>query len=254
MAQGVKEITLLGQNVNSYFWNENGGIPFAGLLKMLNALNGLLRIRFTTSHPKDLSDDLIDCFQELEYLCPHIHLPLQAGADEILKKMNRGYTSEYYLELIEKLRSARSDIAITSDIMVGFPGESDVDFKKTLDLIKKIEFDNIFSFKYSDRVGTLAAKMGNKINEGEKSIRLSMIQALQKEITLKKNKRLEGINVEVLIEGNSKRGQQFTGRTGTNKIVNFFCKTDQQIQPLVQVQIDRAHINSLHGVLFRLTE
>jgi tRNA-2-methylthio-N6-dimethylallyladenosine synthase len=248
VTQGVKEVTLLGQNVNSYVWVENGGIPFAGLLKMLNKLDGLVRIRFTTSHPKDLSDDLINCFQELEHLCPHIHLPLQAGSDRVLKMMNRGYTSEKYLELIGKLRLKRPDMAITSDIIVGFPGESNRDFKKTLDLIQKIEFDSLFSFKYSDRKGTPAAKMENKVDEDEKSMRLSMLQALQKNITLQKNKRLEGANVEVLVEGNSKKGQQFSGRTVTNKIVNFNCKTDP-IHQLVHVRIDHAHANSLHGVV-----
>ncbi len=247
---GVKEITLLGQNVNSYFWAEDGGIRFSDLLQRLNALDGLLRIRFTTSHPKDLSDELIRCFQDLEYLCPHIHLPFQAGANRILKMMNRGYTRERYMELIKKLRAERSDIAITSDVMVGFPGESEEDFKKTLDLMQKIEFDNTFSFKYSDRKGTAAEKLECKIDEEQKAFRLMTLQKLQKKITLKKNKHLEGAVVEVLVEGKSKKGEQLTGRTGTNKIVNFNCENNI-IGKLVEVKIDNAFANSLQGTFIR---
>ncbi|MBN1851027.1 MAG: tRNA (N6-isopentenyl adenosine(37)-C2)-methylthiotransferase MiaB [Deltaproteobacteria bacterium] len=244
--QGVKEITLLGQNVNSYVWRDNGEIKFSDLLRLLNNVPNLVRIRFTTSHPKDLSNDLIRCFNEFDRLCPHIHLPFQAGSNKILKMMNRGYTREQYIDIIQRLRSARPDIAITSDVMVGFPGESDEDFKKTLDLIQKIEFDNLFSFIYSDRKGTVAEKMPGKISESDKITRLSILQNLQKEITLKKNRMLVGIDTQVLVEGYSKKGKQFTGRTRTNKIVNFLHENDI-IGRLVQVKIDVAYINSLYG-------
>jgi tRNA-2-methylthio-N6-dimethylallyladenosine synthase len=248
ISQGVKEITLLGQNVNSYNWGEKQVIEFPLLLRRLSKLNGLKRLRFTTSHPKDLSDDLIRCFGELDNLCPHIHLPLQAGSNRILELMNRGYTRENYLELIDKLREARPDIAITSDVMVGFPEESDQDFKDTLDLLKKIEFDNIFSFKYSDRKGTVAEQMKGKINEDIKSSRLTLLQELQKDITLKRNKRLEGMKMEILVEGVSKKGGQLTGRTGTNKIVNLISD-NRLIGELAKVKIKRGFVNSLWGSL-----
>ena len=248
VSQGIKDITLLGQNVNSYYWKENGGIRFSLLLRSLNRLDGLLRIRFTTSHPKDLSEDLIKCFSELESLCPHIHLPFQAGSNRILKRMNRGYTREKYMDLIDRLRAIRSDIAITSDVMVGFPGETEEDFQKTLDLIQKIEFDNLFSFKYSDRKGTLAEKYKEKINEDEKSSRLIILQNIQKEITLKNNKKFEGLSTKVLVEGASKRGGQATGRTETNKVVNFTCNNNM-IGSLVKVKIKRAFTNSFQGIL-----
>ena len=248
ISQGVQEITLLGQNVNSYhFWDKKElGFPF--LLKRLSMLDGLARIRFTTSHPKDLSDELIHCFGELDNLCPHIHLPFQAGSDKILKLMKRGYTQKRYKERIRKLRQVRPDIAITSDVMVGFPQESEEDFQMTLDLIKEIEFDNLFSFKYSDRKGTLAERMVGKVDEKLKSSRLSILQQLQKDITLKKNKMLEGAEVEILVEGNSKKGGQLTGRTDTNKIVNLSCNF-KIINNLVKVKIKHSFTNSLWGEL-----
>ncbi len=248
ISQGVKEVTLLGQNVNSYVWGTEDLFNFPSLLKKLSKLRGLARIRFTTSHPKDLSDDLIACFGELENLCPHIHLPLQAGSNKILDLMNRGYKREKYIELVQKLRQIRPDIAITSDVMVGFPKESHEDFQLTLDLISEIEFDSLYSFKYSDRKGTLAERMVGKISEGEKSSRLSQLQQLQKAITLKKNKRLEGHEVEILVEGESKKGGQLTGRTTTNKIVNF-SNNNSTLGNLVKVRIKRAFVNSLLGYL-----
>ena len=248
IAEGVKEITLLGQNVNSYRWNEGKNVDFVYLLKKLNKLEGLLRLRFTTSHPKDLSDGLIKCFADLDKLCPHIHLPFQAGSNQVLKHMKRGYTREEYMERIAKLRKVRPDIAITSDVMVGFPGESREDFEMTLDLIKRVQFDGLFSFKYSDRKGTLAEKMDRKVGENEKGSRLSMLQVLQKQITLKKNKDLEGKRMDVLIEGYSKREGQLKGRTVTNKIVNLTCNTNK-IGSLLNVFIKYGFLNSLQGEL-----
>lgn len=246
ISQGIKEITLLGQNVNSYVWGEEDAVGFPWLLRELAKFPGLKRIRFTTSHPKDLSDDLIHCFGALDNLCPHIHLPFQAGSNKILRLMNRGYRREDYMDLVQKLRNVRPDIAITSDVMVGFPQESLEDFELTLDLIRKVEFDSLYSFKYSDRKGTLAETMQGKIPEPEKSSRLSVLQQLQKGITLKKNKQLEGIEVEVLVEGQSKKGGQLTGRTDTNKVVNFI-NDNNIIGTLVGVTIKVAFANSLWG-------
>lgn len=246
LEQGVKEITLLGQNVNSYRYGDEAGFDFPRLLKRLNRLGGLERIRFTTSHPKDLSDDLIRCFQELDHLCPHIHLPFQAGSNRILTAMRRGYNREGYLALIERLRSARPGIAVTSDVMVGFPGESEADFEMTLDLIRAVRFDNLFSFKYSDRKGTLAERMEGKVPEHVKSSRLAILQDLQKGITLQKNRELVGNVREVLVEGRSKKGAQLTGRTDTFKVVNFRGEMSY-LGDLVHVKIKRVFANSLLG-------
>jgi tRNA-2-methylthio-N6-dimethylallyladenosine synthase len=243
--QGVKEITLLGQNVNSYV-HEKTRFPL--LLKAMDEIKDLYRIRFTTSHPKDLSPELIQCFAHLKKLCPHIHLPFQAGSNRVLKAMKRGYTREKYMDLIRQLREARPDIAVTSDVMVGFPGETEEDFEMTLDLIGDVEFDNLFSFMYSDREGTPAARMHGKIPEDQKLARLSRLQDLQRRITLKKNKELVGKDLEVLVEGTSKKGEELTGRTDSNKVVNFICN-NSMINKMVHVKIKRASFNSLWGEL-----
>ncbi len=250
-SQGIQEVTLLGQNVNSYKWNK--AYDFSSLLREINELKGLARIRFTTSHPKDLSDDLINLFSELNKLSPHIHLPFQAGSNKVLKLMNRHYSRERYMELVGKLRHVQPEIAITSDVMVGFPQESDEDFQMTLDLIEKIKFDNLYSFKYSDRKGTSAEKMEGKIDDPEKSLRLETLQRLQKRITLEKNRMLEGTQMEVLVEGYGKRKGQLTGRTKTNKIVNFISNINI-IGSLVNVEIQHASANSLQGILATINQ
>jgi tRNA-2-methylthio-N6-dimethylallyladenosine synthase len=244
--QGVKEVTLLGQNVNSYRSDESRAEGFSSLLRKLNNIEGLSRIRFTTSHPKDLSDDLIHCFKDLDKLCPHIHLPLQSGSNHVLKSMKRGYSREHYLDLVEKLRQVDPDVAITSDMIVGFPGETERNFEMTLGVVKKIEFDNIYSFKYSDREGTLASAMEPKVPFQERAARLQTLQQLQKGITLNKNRKLVGQRVEVLVEGRSKKGNELTGRTGSNKVVNFDCESES-LGDLVQVKIKNAYANSLKG-------
>ena len=247
LSEGIKEITLIGQNVNSYLWEgKKAKRDFPALLHELGRLNGLLRLRFTTSHPKDLSDDLIHCFHRINNLCHHIHLPFQAGSNRILKLMKRGYTREMYLELIDKLRQMIPDIAITSDVMVGFPGESDEDFELTLDLIRRVRFDSLFSFIYSDRKGTFAEKMESKIDRAVKSSRLNILQDLQKQITLKTNKALEGRQLEILVEGPSKREGQLTGRTASHKVVNFASDTSK-IGSLHTVTIKQSFLNSLLG-------
>lgn len=246
VSEGLKEITLLGQNVNSYFSPENETYRFPSLLQDMNRIDGLSRIRFTTSHPKDISGELIQCFGQLEKLCPHIHLPVQAGSNRILELMNRKYTREDYLERVRKLREIRPDMAITTDIIVGFPGETEDDFDITLDLLRKIEFDNLFSFKYSDRRGTRAEKMDHKVRETMKSKRLYRLQRLQKGITLKKNRSLIGLEMEILVDGYSKRGGQLSGRTGTNKVINF-NSDNNMIGNIVKVKVKDAFLNSLVG-------
>ena len=242
-SRGVKEVFLLGQNVNSY----NGGVTFHELLGMINEVDGIERIRFTTSHPKDMSDELIESFSRLVKLCPHVHLPFQSGSDRVLRYMNRHYTSEHYLGLIEKLRSKRKDIAFSSDVIVGFPLEEEADFKKTLDLIKRVRFDVLFSFKYSPRPGTSASRIPDHVPLEEKKRRLSILQKIQKRITRENLERWVGHIVEVLVDGTSKRyNSQIFGRTGQNVIVNFPGPPDL-IGKSVRVRITRANPNTLTG-------
>jgi tRNA-2-methylthio-N6-dimethylallyladenosine synthase len=246
---GVKDVTLLGQNVNSYRWSDPGhGLNFPDLLREVATVPGLSRLRFTTSHPKDLSDALIDCFTSLEVLAPHIHLPFQAGSNRILRRMGRGYTREHYMSRIAALRSARPAIAVTSDVMMGFPGETDEDFSQTMDVVERVRFDGLFSFKYSDRDGTPAARMGDKISEEIKSRRLAELQNFQKDVTRSINQSLVGREFDVLVEGPGRRPGQFTGRTGTNKVVNIAAEGLEPGQ-LAKVVIRRGHLNSLFGEL-----
>lgn len=243
---GVREITLLGQNVNSYHWSADIETNFVDLLREVSMVEGIMRLRFTTSHPKDLSSRLIKCFRYIETLCPHIHLPFQAGSNRVLDRMRRGYTKEIYLSLVRALREAVPDMAITSDVMVGFPGETDEDFQETMDLVQEVLFDGLFSFKYSDRAGTVAEKMGDKVSEQAKTYRLEALQALQREITLQKNRAQEGKILEVLVDGPGKRSGQITGRSGTNRVVNF--KGDSSmIGRFVKVMITEGLANSLRG-------
>ena len=248
-AHGVKEILLLGQNVNSYGQNRTGEMTFASLLHLLEKVTGLERIRFTTSHPKDLSPELIDCFGRISKLCEHIHLPVQAGSNRTLEKMNRRYTREAYLEKIAQLRQQCPDIAITSDVIVGFPGETEADFDETMDLIRAVQLDDMFSFKYSNRPNTTASNFLNQVNEEEKSRRLRELQTYQKKVTLSKHQTMEGKVQLVLVEGTSKKSsQEWMGRTRTNKIVNFPGPSDL-LGKTVPVRIEKAYIHSLRGVL-----
>lgn len=259
---GVREITLLGQNVNSYGKKE-GLCSFHDLLSLVDRIDGIWRIRFTTSHPKDLSENLIFCFKDLKKLCNHIHLPVQSGSNRILKLMNRQYTRELYLEKIDKLRSLCPDIAITSDIIVGFPGETHTEFLETLELINKVKYDNLFMFKYSDRPNAPAAGFSGKIAEREKNERFQELLTLQEHITTRKNLALVGSTELVLTEGLSKKQNkadkniessvvQWTGRTSTNRVVNFLqdgkrpCNEDFTGK-LVDVKIVEAFPHSLLG-------
>jgi len=243
----VKEVFLLGQNVNDYGKGLEGEMDFPGLLNRVNMIEGIERIRFTTSHPADLSSDLIQRFSELKKLCEHIHLPFQSGSDRILKAMHRGYTRASYLEKIDHLREVCPSMAITADVIVGFPGEEEEDFKETLDLLEKVEFDDLFSFKYSPRRGTRAAQFQNHVEEKIKQDRLSILQRIQREITFQKNLAVEGKAEEVLVEGLSKQSDQdVTGRTRSNKIVNFPGNRNLAGK-LVPVKILKAYPHSLRG-------
>jgi tRNA-2-methylthio-N6-dimethylallyladenosine synthase len=244
---GVKEVFLLGQNVNGYGKGLEEEVDFPNLLDRINEMEGIERIRFTTSHPADLSDALIQDFSTLEKLCEHIHLPFQSGSNSILRAMRRGYTRESYLERIERLKEACPSIAITADVIVGFPGEEEEDFKETLDLMEQVKFDDLFSFKYSPRKGTRAAQFQNQVEEKVKQDRLSILQKIQREITLERNQALEGQVKEVLVEGLSKQSDQdVTGRTRSNKIVNFSGDMNL-VGKLVPVKITKAYPHSLRG-------
>jgi tRNA-2-methylthio-N6-dimethylallyladenosine synthase len=220
--QGYKEITLLGQNVNSYGSGLKEKITFAGLLAKLQDIEGIKRFRFTTSHPKDISDELIEVIGAYDKICNHIHMPLQAGSDQILRAMNRGYDTGQYLQLIDKIRMAVPEAAITSDLIVGFPGEEDGDFEDTLEMVERIRFDAAFIFMYSPRGGTKAAAMDKQVPLQVKKDRINLLLERQYAIAAEINKSLENTVQEVLVEGFSKTDPgKLTARTGTNRIVNF---------------------------------
>ena len=241
---GVKEIMLLGQNVNSY---DGDGTSFAELLKMINEIDGLERIRFMTSNPKDLSDELIEAFTVCDKLCHNLHLPIQSGSNRVLKRMNRKYTREDYLKLIEKLRIRVPDITLSTDIIVGFPGETDDDFEETLSLVKEVEYDSAFTFIYSIRKGTPAEKFDNQVEESEKHRRFDLLVSTVNKISEKKNKVYQDRIEKILVDGVSKNNKlMLTGRTDGFKLVNFAGKKDM-IGSLVDVRITDAKTFSLLG-------
>ena len=244
---GCKEVTLLGQNVNSYGKTLNRDYDFVDLLRDINEIDGIERIRFMTSHPKDLSDKLIEAYKSLDKLCEHLHLPVQSGSNRILKEMNRKYTREDYLLIIKKLKEAVPNIAITTDIIVGFPGETEEDFNETLELVKEVEYDSAFTFLYSIREGTRAAKMENQIDDKVKHARFQKLSDLLNDISLGKNEKLLGETFEVLVEEVSKNNPEvLTGRTRSNKLVHF--KGDKSlIGTMVNVKIENAKTFTLEG-------
>ncbi|MDI9475900.1 MAG: tRNA (N6-isopentenyl adenosine(37)-C2)-methylthiotransferase MiaB [Natronincolaceae bacterium] len=244
---GTKEIMLLGQNVNSYGKTLDMDIDFAGLLRELDKVPGIERIRFMTSHPKDLSDRLIDAMAECGKVCEHLHLPFQSGSDRILKTMNRKYTKEGYLSLVRKLKDKIPDIRLTTDIIVGFPGETEGDFQDTLDIVEEVRYDSAFTFLYSVRQGTPAAKMKNQIDRETKQNRFDRLLKSVNKISADINRGYLNRVVEVLVEGPSKTDpDRLTGRTRGNKLVNF-DGTEDLIGQLVQVQITEAKTFSLKG-------
>ena len=248
-ACGVKEVTLLGQNVNSYGRTSEDEINFSALIKKIGKISGIERIRFTTSHPRDMSEELMNCFVEEEKLCEHIHLPVQSGSNRILSLMNRGYSIDDYLKKVDSLRKICPGISITSDVIVGFPGETQKDYQETIDMMEKIRFDSTFSFKYSERKGTAAEKLDGGIIECEKQRRLKQLQALQNKHTMVRNLELEGSRQELLIEGRSRNSESdLMGRARSWKIVNFKGE-EELLGKLVNVSIKKAYLHSLRGEL-----
>ncbi len=247
--QGYKEITLLGQNVNSYGKDLKDDSSFASLLRSLEDADGIERIRFMTSHPKDLSDELILAMRDCKKVCEHLHLPVQAGSDAILKEMNRRYTREHYFGLVDKIREQIPDISLTTDIIVGYPGETDADFEQTLDLIERVRFDYVYTFLYSRRTGTPAAKKEEQVGEDVMKKRFDALLELQNGIGREINERMAGSIEQILVEGTSKNNiNMLTGRTRTNKIVNFKGRTEL-IGRLADVRIEKAGTWSMEGSL-----
>jgi tRNA-2-methylthio-N6-dimethylallyladenosine synthase len=271
VARGVKEVTLLGQIVNLYgrheFSKRDGKSPFVQLLEAVHEVEGLKRLRFTSPHPIGFRDDLIDAFERLPKLVEHVHLPLQSGSNKILRAMHRAYTAEQYVGLVRRIRQARHGIGITTDIIVGFPGETEIDYKQTRDLVEEIQFDNAFVFRYSSRRDTPAAEMPDQIDERVKEERNQDLLRIVNESTRRAGERLVGCNVEILCEGPSKTNPaRLMGRTRTNKIVVFRPspaygvtgplsperrradeKSDELVGELVDVQIEQANGFSLYG-------
>ena len=237
-ADGVTEVMLLGQNVNSYGKNLETPMTFAELLREVEKIDGIRRIRFMTSHPKDLSDELIQVMKESRKICRHLHLPLQSGSSRILKVMNRRYTKEQYLELAEKIRREIPDISLTTDIIVGFPGETDEDFEETLDVVRKVHYDNAYTFIYSRRTGTPAASMENQVSEADNKVRFDKLLKLVQDCAREQTARYTGTVQEVLIEEvNDHRPGYVTGRMSNNLLVHFPGEASQ-IGQYVNVSLD----------------
>jgi tRNA-2-methylthio-N6-dimethylallyladenosine synthase len=251
VSQGVKEVTLLGQIVNLYgrheFEVKDGKSPFVQLLYAMEEIEGLERVRFTSPHPIGMKKDLVQAYRELKKLCEHVHIPLQSGSDRILKAMHRAYTAEKFLKIIDELRETRPEMAFTTDVIVGFPGETEEDFQKTRALLQKADFDNAFVFKYSERKDTPAATMPDQISQEIKEQRNEDLLKLIDELAIKKGKALVGKQVEILVEGPSKTNpNRLSGRTRTNKIVIF--EGDQRhIGQLMHVQIEESTGFTLYG-------
>lgn len=247
VSKGYKEITLLGQNVNSYGKGLDKKINFAELLRRINKIDGLERIRFMTSHPKDISDSLIKAIKECDKVCEQIHLPVQSGSNKILKDMNRHYTREQYLEIIRKIRNEIPGVSITTDIIVGFPGESEEDFNDTLELVKEVKYDSAFTFIYSRRNYTPADKMTNQIDDSIKHKRFNKLLEVVNDNAISSNSSYEGQTVEVLVEGLSKNNDKIlSGRIRNGKLINFIGDKGL-IGKLVNVRITKVKAFSLYG-------
>jgi len=249
-SQGVREITLLGQNVNSYGKGLDEPCSFPELLRRVHAVEGITRIRMMTSHPKDLSDELIKTMAELPKIAHHLHLPVQAGSDRVLREMNRHYTHEDYLALIGRLRDAIPDLSLTTDLIVGFPGETEEDFQDTLELVRKVRYDTAFSFRYSPREGTPAARREDQVDETVKKDRLARLNAVLEEISAQDRERFLNRVEEILVEGPSERDpMQWRGRTSGNQMVHFPWAEGIQVGDMIQIKIDTVKVHTLSGVM-----
>lgn len=247
VAGGFTEIQLLGQTVNSYRDPSPAGLNFAQLLSAVAAVPGIRRVRFTTSHPNDFTREIVDVIDATPMLCDHIHLPVQSGSNRVLREMLRTYTREEYLEKVRWIRSARRPSSITTDVIVGFPGESDFEFAETLELLDEVKFDGIFAFKYSPRPNTPAKDMPDAVPEEVKSQRLAVLQLRQREIQIAANQKFLGAEFELLVDGRHESRGQWSGRTTSNRIVNFTSPVQNLLGQYCQVEITGAGPNSLVG-------
>lgn len=249
VAAGYREVTLLGQNVNSYGRTLSIPMTFADLLAMVNAVPGLLRIRFITSHPKDCSEDLLAAMAELDKVCEHLHLPLQAGDDDVLARMGRGYTYDHYRRIVQRARELIPDIAITTDLMVGFPGETEEQFQRTLRAVEELRFDQAFMFKYDDRPGTRAEAMPDKVPEDEKLDRLARLINLQNRIAREINEAQVGREFEVLVEEEDEKSPgHVRGRTRENKVM-VFPGGREMVGRVVRVRATKGHLWGFEGTV-----
>ncbi len=246
---GYTEIQLLGQNVNSYLDPSAAGWNFATLLRYIARVEGLRRVRFTTSHPRDFGKDIVDAIDENPVLCNQVHLPVQAGSDSVLRAMQRLYTRDEYMRRIEWLKRSPREIALSTDIIVGFPGETEKDFRMTLDLMDEVEYDSMFSFKYSPRPNTSALQLSDALDENEKGRRLAILQEKQRMIQIRRNAGLIGRNEEVMVEGLNKATGQWIGRTAQNRTLNFTDAAGRAFEPgqYANVAVTRSGPNSLAG-------
>jgi tRNA-2-methylthio-N6-dimethylallyladenosine synthase len=247
---GYTEIQLLGQNVNSYRDPSSAGWDFATLIRRVADVRGIHRVRFTTSHPRDFVKDIIDAIDDMPVLCNHVHLPVQSGSNDVLGRMRRLYTRDEYMRRIEWMKQARRNIAITTDIIVGFPGETEQDFEQTLSLLDEVEYDSIFSFKYSKRPNTSALEYEDHVSEEEKGRRLAIVQERQRAIQVRRNANMVGAVEEVLVEGFNKATGQWIGRTSQHKTLNFIRPqdgTEDLTGNYLDVRVTRSGPNSLAG-------
>ncbi|HEU5081450.1 MAG TPA: tRNA (N6-isopentenyl adenosine(37)-C2)-methylthiotransferase MiaB [Opitutaceae bacterium] len=250
--RGVREITLLGQIVTSYgrrdYVHTGGVTPFVQLIERVHAIEGIERIRFTSPHPRGFKQDLVEAFGRLPKLCEQVHLPMQSGSNRILRLMNRPYTRERYREIVESLRAVRPDIYFSTDVIVGFPGETEEDFEQTRELFAGCNYDMAYVFKYSIRTGTPAAEMGDQVSEEVKELRNQILLEILQRNSVRRNETLIGTTQEVLVEGPDKTGERFTGRTRGNRVV-IFEGASRLVGQLVPVKIERASVSSLYGVV-----
>ena len=247
VAKGVREVMLIGQTVNTYGKDfADGGPLFPELLRAVHDIEGVQRIRFMTSHPRDISDALVDALAVLPRVAPHLHLPVQAGSNRILERMGRGYTREWYVERVDRLRAARPDLSITTDIIVGFPGETDEDFAQTMSLLEQVRFDNLYSFAFSERPGTAAAQFEDQVEPATRKARLNILQARQRAYTRTFMDTYQDAVVEVLVEGPSRFDPAISsGRSGQNVTVNF--TGNAPAGTLVNVQVTEVKSNTVFG-------
>jgi tRNA-2-methylthio-N6-dimethylallyladenosine synthase len=255
VAEGCREVTLLGQTVNAYGRDLTPPTDLAALFEQVNEVDGLARIRFTTSNPYNLTSRLVRALRDVPKVCEYFHLPLQSGSNPVLERMNRGYTRERYLELIDELREAVPDIALSTDLIVGFPGETDEDFAATVEMVERVGYDNVFVFRYSPRPGTPAASLPDQVAPEVKAARNGGLLEVAGRVAAARSRRLEGRTVDVLVDGVSKRNEaEVSGRTRCNRVVNFHGENRVSVGDVVQVRVTEVLPHSLRGALASIPE